>query len=198
MNERILLRLLVALACIGIIACNASASSKQKRQDSTAIMMITSTETAIQEPIETGVEVGEAIMTPGRNLADNVSRSKDHTTFTILLRASGLISSLKRAGPYTLFAPTNEAFNEIPAGAVDSLLLPTHKAELVQLVRDHLIAGSFTIGQLRSSQLHTLSGIPVSLYRRGGDWWINHARISIADVRSSNGTLHVTEAVLQP
>jgi len=138
-------------------------------------------------------------MAPGRDLTDNIARSKDHTTFTLLLKASGIGQSLKNTGHYTLFAPSNEAFNEMPSGTVDSLLQPAHKAELLLLIRDHLIAGSFTLDQLRShNPLHTLSGAPVSLVHKGGEWWINHARISTADIHSSNGTLFTTEGVLKP
>lgn len=199
MKEWILLLTLATLVCAGMVACNASATSGQRHADSTIIVMNTSVGNAIPEPVETGVEVGEATMTPGRDLIDNISRSKDHTTFIILLKASGLDQSLRKAGHYTLFVPSNEAFNEMPSGRVDSLLLPAHKTELVRLIHNHFIAGSFMLDQLRShGQLHTLSGLPVTLFRKGGDWWINGARISTADIRTRNGILFTTDNVLDP
>lgn len=199
MKERILLSLPAALIVAGMISCNASPVSGQKHIDSTAMIMSTSIGTAIQEPVEKGIEVGDAIMVTRRSIFDNLSRSKDHTTLMVLLSASGFAGKLKGHDPYTLFAPTNKALNQLPAGTVDSLLRPNHKRELLYFVQSHLAGRSFSLKELEQDpQAVTLSGMRLHISHKQDTWWINKARISIPDVASSNGAIFVTEAVLTP
>lgn len=163
------------------------------------MIMSTSIGTAIQDPVEKGTEVGDAVMITQRSIFDNLSRSKDHTTLMVLLSASGFAAKLKGRDSYTLFAPTNKALNQLPAGTVDSLLRPDHKDKLRYFVQSHLAGRSFSLKELEHDpRALTLSGIRLHVRHKHDAWWINKARISIPDIANSNGTIFVTESVLGP
>src|SRR6266568_8403090 len=91
---------------------------------------------------ETSVKVGGAPMYPSKNIIENAMNSKDHTTLVAAVKAAGLVETLQGAGPFTVFAPTNEAFNMLPKGTVDELLKPENKAKLVKILTYHVVAGN--------------------------------------------------------
>ncbi|GAA4324896.1 fasciclin domain-containing protein [Mucilaginibacter gynuensis] len=153
--------------------------------------------------------VGGAAMYPTKDIVDNAVNSKDHTTLVAAVKAAGLVETLKSAGPFTVFAPTNEAFNKLPAGTVDNLVKPENKETLTKILTYHVVAGKLSAKDLwakaKSSDatLKTVSGGTLTvkadgkkLYlvdEKGGKSWV-----TIADVNQSNGVIHVVNTVLMP
>ena len=154
---------------------------------------------------------GGAPVYPYRNIIQNAQASKDHTTLVAAVKAAGLEATLEGPGPFTVFAPTNAAFDKLPPGTVQSLLKPENKATLVKVLTYHVVAGKLTEARLRSAikagggtaTLATLAGEPLtaSLYddrivltdAKGGT-----ARIVVGNVIQSNGLIDVIDAGLMP
>ena len=158
------------------------------------------TGTAMEEPkMEPGVMVGGANMVSSKDIVDNAAASSDHTTLVSAVTAAGLVETLKGAGPFTVFAPTNEAFAKLPAGTVDKLLKPEMKADLTKVLTYHVVPGAFRSTDLKDGQkLKTVQGEELTIGYKDGKWSVNGANITIADVISSNGVTYVIDAVLMP
>ena|ERR1700761_4152373 len=155
--------------------------------------------------------VGGAAMYPTKNIVENAVNSKDHTTLVAAVKAAGLVETLESAGPFTVFAPTNEAFDKLPAGTVDMLLKPENKATLTKVLTYHVVAGRLSSKDLwekakmggDAAKLTTVEGGALwvkiqgkKLYlvdEKGGKSWV-----TIADVNQSNGVIHVVNMVLMP
>jgi uncharacterized surface protein with fasciclin (FAS1) repeats len=155
--------------------------------------------------------VGGAAMYPTRDIIDNAVHSRDHTTLVAAVKAAGLVDTLKTAGPFTVFAPTNMAFGALPAGTVDTLLKPENKATLAQVLTYHVVPGrvdAAALGeQIRAgggkAMLKTVSGGMLTATMRGNDVVLvdakgNMAVVTTADVYQSNGVIHVVDKVLLP
>src|SRR5450432_1793563 len=155
--------------------------------------------------------VGGAAMYPAKDIIDNAVNSKDHTTLVAAVKAAGLVETLKGPGPFTVFAPTNEAFAALPAGTVDNLLKPENKAALTGILTYHVVSGdmnSMAIAQAikdghGTAELKTVQGGKLWAMMKGKDLWIkdekgNVAKVTIADVKQSNGEIHVIDKVLMP
>nr|WP_232325404.1 fasciclin domain-containing protein [Pedobacter panaciterrae] len=148
---------------------------------------------------EKGVEVGGAMMVPSKNIVENALGSSDHTTLVAAVKAAGLVETLSGTGPFTVFAPTNEAFAKLPAGAVDNLLKPAMKKDLTKVLTYHVVAGSYKSSDLKNGmELTTVQGQKIKLTEKDGAWWVNDAKITIPDVISSNGVTYVIDGVLMP
>lgn len=157
------------------------------------------------------VVVGGATMYPGRDIIDNAANSKDHTTLVAGLRAAGLAGALKSAGPFTVFAPTNAAFDRLAPGMLDGLMRRGNKAVLEHVLASHVVAGRLDGEALARmvqagagrAWLTTLSGARLSVVMRAGvvvvgDEQGGMAAVSIANVYQSNGVIHVVDKVLLP
>jgi uncharacterized surface protein with fasciclin (FAS1) repeats len=155
--------------------------------------------------------VGGAKMYPTKNIVENAVNSKDHTTLVAAVKAAGLVPTLESAGPFTVFAPTNEAFNALPAGTVESLLKPENKAKLTSILTYHVVPGKLSSGDLMKmikmqngkATLKTVEGgnLYVSMKGKGivvTDENGNTSQVTIADVNQSNGVIHVVNKVLLP
>lgn len=155
--------------------------------------------------------VGGAAMFPSRDIIDNAVNSRDHTTLVAAVKAAGLVDTLKMAGPYTVFAPTNGAFSALPAGTVDTLLKPENKGMLTQVLTYHVVPGRIDAAalaqQIRAgggkAMLKTASGGMLTATLRGSDVVIsdekgNAAKVTTSDVYQSNGVIHVVDKVLLP
>ena len=156
-------------------------------------------------------EVGGAPMFASKNIVENAMNSKDHTTLVAAVKAAGLVDTLEGSGPFTVFAPTNEAFDKLPPGTVAGLLKPENKAALIKVLTYHVVAGKLTEARLRSAikagggmaTLTTVEGEPlmVTLYddrirltdARGGT-----STVTIGNVIQSNGLIDVVDGVLTP
>jgi uncharacterized surface protein with fasciclin (FAS1) repeats len=158
------------------------------------------------------VMVGGAPMYPNKNIVENAVNSKDHTTLVAAVKAAGLVDTLESAGPFTVFAPTNEAFAKLPAGTVDTLLKPENKDKLTAVLTYHVVAGHLTAQDLADqvdkmggkAMLKTVQGEELTVMRSGShgltitDGKGDVARITIANVLQSNGVIHVINKVLIP
>ncbi|MDO7849819.1 fasciclin domain-containing protein [Hymenobacter sp. M29] len=151
-----------------------------------------------------GVMVGGAMMTPDKDIVDNAAGSADHTTLVAAVKAAGLVETLKSTGPFTVFAPTNAAFEKLPAGTVNSLLTPEMKPKLTAVLTYHVVPGRYTAGNLTAGQvLTTVEGETLTVMKNGNGVMIKDAkggmaRVTIPDVISSNGVTHVIDTVLMP
>jgi uncharacterized surface protein with fasciclin (FAS1) repeats len=155
--------------------------------------------------------VGGAAMYPSRNIIENAMNSKDHTTLVAAVKAGGLVETLEGAGPFTVFAPTNEAFAALPAGTVDTLLKPEHKAQLDKILTYHVVAGRFDAPALErqikagggKTTLKTVEGDWITVTDNRGALWVmddkgNTAKVTIPNVYQSNGVILVVDKVLMP
>jgi uncharacterized surface protein with fasciclin (FAS1) repeats len=158
------------------------------------------------------VSVGGMAMYPNKTIVANAVNSSDHTTLVAAVKAAGLVGALSGPGPFTVFAPTNEAFNDLPAGTVATLVKPENKAELTKILTYHVVPGDYDTTKLRSmilagdgkTQLKTLEGGMLTFMMNGSsnimveDEKGDTADITIADVTQSNGVIQVIDKVLLP
>lgn len=175
-----------------ITACN-STKTDANTTDST---MMDSTAMA---PAEPGVEVGGAMMVPSKNIVENAVGSSDHTTLVAAVTAAGLAETLSGPGPFTVFAPTNEAFSKVPKATLDNLMKPEMKADLTKILTYHVVPGALMAADLKDGQeLTTVQGQKLQVTVKDGKVWVGGATVTIADVVSSNGVTHVIDGVLMP
>ncbi len=158
------------------------------------------------------VMVGGAPMYPTKNIVENAVNSKDHTTLVAAVKAAGLVDTLESPGPFTVFAPTNEAFAALPKGTVETLLKPENKDKLTAILTYHVVPGHMTAADIASKidemggklMLKTVQGEELTFERKGKsaltvtDAKGDVAWITIADVLQSNGVIHVINKVLIP
>ncbi len=156
--------------------------------------------------------VGGAPMYKTKDIIDNAVNSADHTTLVAAVKAAGLVETLKGKGPFTVFAPTNAAFDKLPAGTVDMLLKPENKATLTKILTYHVVAGSYDGKKLAglvkkgggSAMLKTVSGGTITVKKNGTNGWTvvdekgGMANVTVGDVYQSNGMIHVIDTVLMP
>lgn len=160
---------------------------------------------------EKTVMVGGAPMYPSKNIVENAVNSKDHTTLVAAVKAAGLVETLSSAGPFTVFAPTNEAFNMLPKGTVETLVKPENKATLTKILTYHVVAGRMTAADLMKAikagggkaELTTVQGEKLTAMMKGKSIEVKDAKggvamVTIADVMQSNGVIHVVNKVLMP
>ncbi|MES2096435.1 MAG: fasciclin domain-containing protein [Pseudomonadota bacterium] len=155
--------------------------------------------------------VGGAAMYSTKNIVQNAVNSKDHTTLVAAVKAAGLVDTLSSKGPFTVFAPTNAAFAKLPAGTVDTLLMPENKAQLTAVLTYHVVPGRITAAMIAAkakanggtATYSTVQGGTLSFMKSGMGWVVtdakgDKAKITIANVMQSNGVIHVIDTVLLP
>ncbi len=155
--------------------------------------------------------VGGAAMYPAKNIIQNAVNSKDHTTLVAAVKAADLVATLEGPGPFTVFAPTNAAFDKLPSNTVPVLLEPANKAALVKVLTYHVVPGRLTTADLAAqiqagggkAVLTTVEGEPLTVTMAGAAFMLTDAkggmsRITIADVIQSNGVIDVVDSVLMP
>lgn len=160
---------------------------------------------------EKTVMVGGAAMYPSKDIIDNAVNSKDHTTLVAAVKAAGLVDTLKGAGPFTVFAPTNAAFSALPAGTVDTLLKPENKAQLTKILTYHVVAArvdaAALMGMINKDGgkhiIKTVAGDTLTASIQGGKVVLTDAKggkstVTQADVFQKNGVIHVVDKVLLP
>jgi uncharacterized surface protein with fasciclin (FAS1) repeats len=160
---------------------------------------------------EKTVMVGGAAMYPSKNIIQNAVNSKDHTTLVAAVKAAGLVETLQGPGPFTVFAPTNEAFAQLPKGTVENLLKPENKDKLVKILTYHVVSadalsdtikkmikddgGKHTVTTVSGGKLVAMmKGDKIALMDENG----GIATVTIANVKQSNGVIHVVDHVLLP
>jgi uncharacterized surface protein with fasciclin (FAS1) repeats len=155
--------------------------------------------------------VGGAAMYKNKDIVDNAVNSKDHTTLVAAVKAADLVDTLKGKGPFTVFAPTNAAFDMLPAGTVNTLLLAENKAMLTKVLTYHVVAGKMDSKAIMKAikkgkgkaMLTTVSGGMLTATMRGNNLMLTDEKggmttVTIANVRQSNGVIHVVDHVLMP
>ncbi len=164
-----------------------------------------------QDSTKKDPNVGSAAMYPTKNIVENAVNSKDHTTLVAAVKAAGLVDTLSGPGPFTVFAPTNEAFNALPAGTVDTLLKPENKDQLKKILTYHVVAGNMDAKAIKKAikdgggkaTLTTVEGGTLTAMMKGGKLMLTDekggmATVTIPNVYQSNGVIHVINAVLMP
>jgi uncharacterized surface protein with fasciclin (FAS1) repeats len=155
--------------------------------------------------------VGGAAMYPTKNIIENAVNSKDHTTLVAAVKAAGLVDTLEGAGPFTVFAPTNEAFQKLPAGTVDTLLKPENVDQLKKILTYHVVAGKMSAKDIEKAikagggkaTLKTVEGGTLTAMKTDGKIVLTDEKggtstVTIANVYQSNGVIHVVDTVLMP
>lgn len=155
--------------------------------------------------------VGGAAMYKTKNIVENAVNSADHTTLVAAVKAAGLVDTLASAGPFTVFAPVNSAFEKLPAGTVDTLLKPENKATLTKILTYHVVAGNINAKAVLKAikkgggkaELKTVAGGKITAMLEGKKVVIMDEKggksyVTIADVKQSNGVIHVVDSVLLP
>lgn len=173
----------------------------------TAVALTVASATYAENPM-----VGGAAMFETKNIVENAVNSADHTTLVAAVKAAGLVDTLQSPGPFTVFAPVNDAFAALPAGTVDTLLKPENKDMLTKVLTAHVVAGDWSATEIARQALasadgfyhfNAVSGDALSAQVKGNSVYIydengNAGRVTIADVDQSNGVIHVVDAVLVP
>jgi uncharacterized surface protein with fasciclin (FAS1) repeats len=162
-----------------------------------------------QSSMEKTVQVGGAAMYPTKNIVENAVNSKDHTTLVAAVKAAGLVETLQSAGPFTVFAPTNKAFELLPAGTLETLVKPENKSVLTSILTYHVVAGKYSAEDILklikegkgSTYLKTVQGGSLWFIMKNKCLWVKDeksglAKITIKDVYQSNGVIHVIDHVL--
>jgi len=155
--------------------------------------------------------VGGAAMYSNKDIVDNAVNSKDHTTLVAAVKAAGLVETLKSAGSFTVFAPTNEAFDKLPAGTVETLVKPENKATLTKILTYHVVAGRLSAKDIAAkikvgkgkATLTTVEGGTLTAMMKGGKLILTDEKggmstVTIKDVFQKNGVIPVTDTVLMP
>lgn len=155
--------------------------------------------------------VGGAAMYSTKDIVDNAVNSKDHTTLVAAVTAAGLVETLKTDGPFTVFAPTNDAFNKLPEGTVATLVKPENKALLTKILTYHVLSGKFNAADIvkaikagkGTAEFTTISGGKLSAMLQGSSVVLkdengNTSTVTIADVNQKNGVIHVIDSVVLP
>lgn len=157
------------------------------------------------------VMVGGAAMYPTKNIVENAVNSKDHTTLVAAVKAAGLVETLQSKGPFTVFAPTNAAFDKLPKGTVETLLKPENLKMLQTILTYHVVSGKMNSSDIAKAikmgkgkaTLKTVSGGTLTAWMKGKYLYItdengNSAKVTIGDVNQSNGVIHVIDTVVLP
>jgi len=177
-----------------------------------ALMLIVSTSAMAQNKMSKDVKtVGGAPMYPTKNIVENAVNSKDHTTLVSAVQAAGLVETLQSKGPFTVFAPVNKAFENLPAGTVETLLKPENKAALQGVLTYHVLSGKFSAADIvsaikkgnGSAIFTTVAGGNLTAKLKDGGVQLSDengrtAMVTIADVNQSNGVIHVIDTVVLP
>lgn len=170
-------------------------------------LAITSAVAGMDNPVVGGKE-----MYPTKNIVENAVNSADHTTLVAAVKASGLVETLEGPGPFTVFAPTNEAFNKLPAGTVDTLMKPENKTTLTRILTYHVVAGRLSASDLMKKIKEGNGSAELTTVEGGKLWVMLHdgkhimlkdekggtALVTIANVFQSNGVIHVIDTVVMP
>jgi uncharacterized surface protein with fasciclin (FAS1) repeats len=211
-----LLAVALLAACTALSACSKPEADAPAADTAAASADAMATDTASAMAADAAMPVanpmvGGAPMYADKDIIDNAVNSKDHTTLVAAVKAAGLVDTLKGPGPFTVFAPTNAAFDALPAGTVDTLLKPEMKADLTKVLTYHVVPGALDAATLKSqiaagggtAKLTTVQGETLTASEQNGgialtDSQGNVAMVTTADVMQSNGVIHVIDKVLMP
>ncbi|MDQ5980627.1 MAG: hypothetical protein QG602_3604 [Verrucomicrobiota bacterium] len=146
----------------------------------------------------TAVSLSLAIVASAKTVVDIAAGSPSHTTLVAAVKAAGLVDTLNGAGPFTIFAPTNDAFAKLPAGTVESLLKPENKAKLVAILTYHVVPAKVVAADVKSGPAPTVNGKTLELKADAAGVTVNNAKVIATDLIGSNGVIHVIDTVILP
>lgn len=192
--------IIVLVAVLGIGALIAIMNQDDKEMVMNETMEQPANNQAMEQKKEEGVMVGGAMMVRDLDIVENAMKANNVTTLVAAVAAAGLVDTLKGPGPFTVFAPTNAAFDKLPAGTVDTLLVPANKADLTDILTYHVVPGRYTAAELKNGmELTTVQGKKLMIGNMNGKITVNGtAMVETADVISSNGVTFVIDSVLMP
>ena len=149
---------------------------------------------------EHGVMVGGAMMVPSKNIVENAMQADNVKTLVAAVTAAGLAETLSGTGPFTVFAPTDSAFEKLPSGTVDSLVMPENKEKLTKILTYHVVSGAWMAEDLQEGvqMVMSIEGSELKITKKHGKVWVNDAMVETANVISSNGVTHIIDTVLMP
>ena len=184
-----------ALLCsVALFSCAESGTSADATTDTS--MNSANTTAPATDPAAAG---GQNMIMPSNNIVQNAAASDQHSTLVAAVKAAGLDATLSGAGPFTVFAPTNAAFDKLPAGTVDNLVKPENKDQLTKILTYHVVAGNVKAADLKDGQkIKTVQGEELTVKINGSNVMINDAMVTNPDIESSNGVIHVVDGVLMP
>jgi uncharacterized surface protein with fasciclin (FAS1) repeats len=201
--------LICAAATAALTACGGGGETANQTQ--TTDMEVQNEMPAQANAASDTVTVGGAEMFPNKTIVENASQSADHTTLVAAVKAAGLVDTLAGPGPFTVFAPTNAAFDKLPAGTVDTLVKPESKKKLTGILTYHAVSGRMTAADLSkaieqgggTARLNTVAGGTLTATQSGGTITLRDAKggtstVTQGDVMQSNGVIHVVDTVLMP
>jgi uncharacterized surface protein with fasciclin (FAS1) repeats len=180
---------IAACGLTGLLSCSQETNTEPASTTETA------TTTVDNQAGQSGVQDSES----AKNIVQVASGSKDHTTLVAAVKAAELVDVLSNAGPFTVFAPTNDAFSKLPAGTVEGLLKPEKKESLQDILQYHVFVGVLQADALQDGQtLGMVNGGNVTISKKDGKIMLNGTATIIASIPTSNGVIHVIDAVLLP
>lgn len=133
-----------------------------------------------------------------KNIVEKAKENSNLTTFVAALKAAGLLDTLSNGGPYTIFAPSNEAFNQLPKGVLDRLLKPENQKELIAILTYHVVPGKIMAKDAKTMKVRTLNGQDLNLEAAGGLITVDDAEVIKGDIKAKNGVIHVIDEVISP
>jgi uncharacterized surface protein with fasciclin (FAS1) repeats len=142
--------------------------------------------------------LGLAVGASAKTVVDIAAGSPNHTTLVAAVKAAGLAETLSSAGPFTIFAPTNEAFAKLPAGTVESLLKPENKAKLVAILTYHVVPAKVLAADVKSGPAPTVNGKTLTVKASAAGVMVNDAKVIATDLVGTNGVIHVIDTVILP
>lgn len=198
MNKTVVIVLVVLLG-IGALLLIMNMGDKEVMENE-AMQKPADTQAKMEDKKEEGVMVGGAMMVRDLDIVENAMKANNVTTLVTAVAAAGLVDTLKGTGPFTVFAPTNAAFEKLPAGTVETLLLPANKADLSNILTYHVVPGRYTSADLKNGmELTTVQGKKLMIGNVNGKITVNgKASVETKDVISSNGVTFVIDTVLMP
>lgn len=199
MNKILVIGVAAAVALIAIFMLMSEDDSSMMIEDEAMVESEAAMEQTMDKE-EGGVMVGGAMMVQSLDIVENAMNADNVTTLVAAVSAAGLVDTLQGPGPFTVFAPTNAAFAALPAGTVETLLLPENKDDLVNILTYHVVAGAYTSADLKDGmKLTTVQGEEITIGKMNGKITVNgSAMVETADVISSNGVTFVIDSVLLP
>jgi uncharacterized surface protein with fasciclin (FAS1) repeats len=181
-------------APVGGAGWNAPSNSPSKETDMYRITRVLTTALLLA-----GALAVAPLRAQDKDIVDTAVGAGQFKTLAAALTAAGLVDTLKGSGPFTVFAPTDEAFAKLPAGTVETLLKPENKAKLVSILTYHVVSGKVMAAQvMKMSSAKTVQGTDVMVAANGGTVTVNNAKVVKADIPASNGVIHVIDTVIMP
>lgn len=191
-------KLLIGLAGLGLTAALGACTAGTDSASTTA------TESPIAEASQSPMAGSPMAGSPAtgqvstNTLSQVVAGDSSFSTLRAAIQAAGLEATLSGTQPYTIFAPTNEAFAALPAGTLDQLLLPENKAKLQQVISYHVVPGTVTSADITPGAVTTVEGAPVNITTNAGEVTVGDAKVTKVDITASNGVIHAIDKVLLP